>query len=426
MSEIRLFDPSHKRSKIPREIIDLRVWNERNSLQKIQIEIFYTNLTPRSFYHILLYRKDNLKLEKTVKCINSEYLDLSLEQIEEKNLQTGNTKDLFVMKLLDLNSNLICEGCFYRFKSEKMRGRSLDFPIPSKPDEKNEQVDDNRSVISVSSSIFSSISNIRSNFGSNIPSYPKTSSEKSFKNTPIYEYDSNMSISSSNFTEKFLTKKNGFLGNNSNFPLFDRDLDSRGNNEEYVSPIKPNYPLFNQSLDPRVKDEDYSSPDEEYSYAAKSHPTLTDDEEKIEVKNKNLNTSFSSIEGDTKLYESDLKLEKNYYSFVLKITDYHPEDNWKMIRENFYVYPSEKFFVSNHAIRALYLNYKINCIASFKIDINVSTKTRSGFVKCLNYEKDLVDLLTNGLECQLEGKRVRFFYVGNSNSGMREEFLGNR
>lgn len=133
---LKLYAPSSRKSKIPDEIIDERIWNDKQPRHTIQIESLDDNFKfdASLSYKLRFFKKNELKAElPTIKQTKSDLLEISIDKDTEKKLQTGNTKDPFKAELYDTNASIVLEASFYRFKSKKMSGKSQTFPIPSKP-----------------------------------------------------------------------------------------------------------------------------------------------------------------------------------------------------------------------------------------------------------------------------------------------------
>lgn len=384
---IKLYPPKSRLSSISDEVIDNRkvpclFFEFRETIQ----------LNPGSFYQIVILSNREIKGQYEFQYYNSNLVEIKI--FNESQLLSRTSKNSFTVKLMDQNNQIIGLGSFYRYRTSAGE-RSMN---PANWDSKFSPTEHlNYNSIKYNNHIFSeSPKSFMSH--SYFPTPERSDSDMSLNSIESLKYSSKkIAISHSTPASSCVsTPINCF-----NFTQKRLFLDQKPKNLT-VKNAHSNMTYFT----------DDSSDDDDYSFANRTNLTSHfDSQSQISLESKTYLDLFDSIESVSEIEFPTKKIE-NFHSFTILLSCNNSEPNYIKIKNNIFISNSDKTFVSNHAIRKLRELYNVRQVANFKVEINSTNANQ--------FETDLKDLLIDGIQIEVNGEEKKFYFIGSSNSGMKE------
>ncbi|RNA01896.1 putative RNA-dependent RNA polymerase 1 [Brachionus plicatilis] len=387
---IKLYPLGSVLSAISDEVIDSR------KIPNLYFE-FRDNikLTPGVIYQILISSDREIKGQYEFEYKNCNIAEIKI--FNENQILSRTSKSPFSAKLVDQNNLTIALGLFYRYRTSSSE-RSMN-PVKWDPN------------FIPSDHLNYNINNSQSRFDSFLSETPKSIKSQNFFPTPD---NSNSDISLHSIQS---------LKYSSNYAK--NKINHSTPTSSYVSSLQKSFKFSPQKNSPikRPKDSqrpalesicltDNSSDDDDYSFANRTNLTSHfDSQSQISLDSKACMELFDSIESVSEINFPTKKKEK-YFAFTLLFTFNNVDPNFTKIQNNVFISNLDKIFISNHAVRKLREMHNVRLIASFKVEIQ-ETKAKL-------FKQELVDLLLNGIQVDVNGKREKIFFIGNSKSGMRE------
>ncbi|CAF0875498.1 unnamed protein product [Brachionus calyciflorus] len=396
---IRIYSLDNELSRIADEVIHARE-------DKISFEICDDIVLNKGAIYTIqiishLHVKAFFEFRYSTKCID-------INDSKESRILSLTSHTPMKADLLDTNRNIIGRGCFYRYRTDQSKRsvnpRNFDSNFNPSAHRRPSTPLKTRAYPTPDSSIHSVLQKSYLNQSNIYPTPEKSYSNISLDSIRSLRYSMTTSSTPSQIKHSTPTPSQTSKANhNYNFHFQNGFLNSQP--KKYIN--------FNtRELTPELSD-DSSSQDEDYNFACNTNLTRQFDAiSQLSLDSSEYLELFDSIESVSEV-DYPIKSGCKFFAFSLKCDLKNSDFNYKKIRDNIYISEADKLFVSNHAIRKLRDVYNIEYVASFKIELYDQKKKI--------YEEDLKDLLINGIETEINNKRVKFFFIGNSNSGMREK-----
>ena len=387
---IKLYPPKSCLSDISDEIIDSR--KAPNLFFEFREAIL---LNSGSIYQILISNGREIKGQYEFQYLNTNLVEIKI--FNENQLLSRTSRNPFTIKLVDQNNQTIGLGSFYRYRTSASV-RSMN---PANWDPKFNPLEHTNYSVNKNDSYIFSESQKKLKAPNFFPTPERSDSDISLNSIESLKYSSisqrnTMSHSTPTSSCVFMSVKR------LNF----------SQPKIYLNQ-KPKNLIPKKALENVGSLTDDSSDDDDYSFANRTNLTSHfDSQSQISSKSKTYLELFDSIESVSE-NEFQTKNKEDFLSFTLLLSCSNSEPNSIKIKNNVFISNSDKTFRSNHAIRKLREIYNVRLVANFKVEINIT--------KDKKFETELKDLLIDGIQMEINGEREKFYFIGSSNSGIREK-----